>query len=46
MWELVREGSLLEAIAEYLGGSSEEVPDRYDENSSIQQIDTDTCPIN
>lgn len=44
MWDLVERGSLLEAMAAYLGGSPEDVPDRYSENSPLKNIDAGAPP--
>jgi len=44
MWDLARKGSMLEAMKAFLGGTPEEMPERYDEISSIKWINSETCP--
>jgi acetyl esterase/lipase len=45
MWDLVRKQSLIEAMAAFFGGSSEDVPKSYDEASPIQRVTEDTPPM-
>lgn len=42
MWDLVRKKSLIDAMTQFIGGSAEEMPDKYDELSSIKRIDSRT----
>ena len=44
MWDLIEKGSLITAMNEFLGGTPDEIPHRYDEISSIKRIDKNTCP--
>ncbi|MHC4630550.1 MAG: alpha/beta hydrolase [Planctomycetota bacterium] len=38
MWDLVKKKSLIEAMKQFIGGSSAEIPKKYDELSSIRRI--------
>ena len=38
MWDLVKNKSLIEAMIQFIGGSSEEMPEKYDELSSVKRI--------
>ncbi|MFC1737107.1 alpha/beta hydrolase [Candidatus Hydrogenedentota bacterium] len=38
MWDLVEKGSLIDAMDKFMGGTSDEIPERYDELSSIKRI--------
>ncbi len=38
MWDLVKKKSLIEAMIQFIGGSSEEMPEKYDELSSVKRI--------
>jgi acetyl esterase/lipase len=44
MWDLVERKSLIDAMKQFIGGSATEMPDKYDELSSIKHIDKDTPP--
>ncbi|UCD30587.1 MAG: alpha/beta hydrolase [Planctomycetota bacterium] len=43
MWDLVKKGSLIKEMKQFMGGTHEEVPERYDELSSVKRIHKD-CP--
>ncbi len=45
MWDLVEKGSLIQTMRLFIGGTPEEVPEKYDELSSIQRIHEDVPPI-
>ena len=45
MWDLVNKGSLTEPMRLFMGGTPEEVPDRYTELSSINRIHSAVPPI-
>ncbi len=45
MWDLVEKGSLIDAMDTFFGGSSQEIPKRYDEASPIQRVAKDTPPM-
>ena len=45
MRDLVRRGSLIEAMRQFLGGTPQEAPGRYDEISSVQRIHKDVPPV-
>ena len=45
MWDLVKKGSLIDAMDAFFGGSSEEIPRRYDEASPILRVTKDTPPM-
>lgn len=45
MWDLVENKSLLKEMAAFMGGTPEEVPERYDELSSVNRIDENTPPV-
>lgn len=38
LWDLVKKKQLLDAMTAFIGGTPEELPDKYDELSSIQRI--------
>lgn len=42
MWDLVEKKSLIDAMNQFIGGSSEEMPKKYDELSSIKRVDGKT----
>jgi len=42
MWDLVKKKSLIDAMIQFIGGSAEEMPEKYDELSSIKRIDGKT----
>ena len=44
MWDLVEKKSLIDAMKQFIGGTSAEMPDKYDELSSIKRIDSKTPP--
>jgi len=44
MWDLVAKKSLIDAMNKFIGGSPTEMPERYDELSSIKRIDKNTPP--
>ena len=44
MWDLVEKGSLIEPMRQFMAGTPEEVPQRYDELSSIQHVHADMPP--
>jgi acetyl esterase/lipase len=45
MWDLVEKRSLIDAMNAFFGGSSEEIPKRYDEASPIQRLTEETPPM-
>ena len=45
MWDLVEKKSLIDAMNVFFGGTHEEVPERYDENSPIKRLTKDTPPM-
>jgi len=45
MWDLVEKKSLLNAMRIFMGGTPEEVPERYDELSSVKRIHKDVPPV-
>ncbi len=45
MWDLVEKKSLIDAMKAFFGGTPEEVPERYDEASSIKRVTKDTPPM-
>ena len=44
MWDLVEKKSLIDAMRQFMGGSATEMPEKYDELSSIKRIDKNTPP--
>ncbi len=42
MWDLVEKKSLIDAMKQFIGGTPEEMPEKYDELSSIKRIDGKT----
>ena len=44
MWDLVAKKSLIDAMNKFIGGSPTEMPEKYDELSSIKRIDKNTPP--
>ncbi|MBL7189687.1 MAG: alpha/beta hydrolase [Phycisphaerae bacterium] len=44
MWDLVEKKSLIDAMRQFIGGSPEEMPEKYDELSSIKRIDGKATP--
>lgn len=44
MWDLVEKKSLIDAMKQFIGGSCEEMPEKYDELSSIKRVDANTPP--
>jgi dipeptidyl aminopeptidase/acylaminoacyl peptidase len=44
MWDLVEKKSLIDAMKQFIGGSAKEMPEKYDELSSIKHIDKNTPP--
>jgi acetyl esterase/lipase len=44
MWDLVEKKSLIDAMQQFIGGTPEEMPEKYDELSSIKRIDSKTVP--
>jgi acetyl esterase/lipase len=44
MWDLLRRGSLIEAMRQFIGGTPQELPRGYDEISSIERIHKDMPP--
>jgi len=44
MWDLVKKGSLIGAMKQFIGGTHEEMPEKYDELSSIKRINKNTPP--
>jgi len=44
MWDLVARKSLIDAMEKFIGGTSTEMPEKYDELSSIKRIDGRTPP--
>ena len=45
MWDLVEKGSLLEPMRLFMGGTPEEVPERYDELSSLHRVHENVVPV-
>ncbi|OHD65578.1 MAG: hypothetical protein A2096_05605 [Spirochaetes bacterium GWF1_41_5] len=45
MWDLVARGSLMEPMRVFMGGTPQEVPDRYTELSSINRIHPGVPPV-
>jgi acetyl esterase/lipase len=45
MWDLVKKKSLIDAMDAFFGGSSDEIPKRYDEASPIQHVTKYTPPM-
>jgi acetyl esterase/lipase len=45
MWDLVEKKSLIEPMRAFMGGTPEEVPERYDELSSINRIHEGVPPV-
>ncbi len=45
MWDLVEKGSLIEPMRLFMGGTPEEVPERYDELSSIKRLHKGMPPV-
>jgi hypothetical protein len=45
MWDLVKKGSLIDAMDAFFGGRSDVIPQRYDEASPIQRLSKDTPPM-
>jgi acetyl esterase/lipase len=45
MWDLVRTGSLKQAMRLFIGGTPEEMPEKYDELSSIHRIHKNVPPF-
>jgi len=44
MWDLVEKGSLIDAMVQFIGGTSEKMPEKYDELSSVQRVTHETPP--
>lgn len=44
MWDLVEKKSLIDAMKQFIGGTPEQMPEKYDELSSIKRIDVTTPP--
>jgi acetyl esterase/lipase len=44
MWDLVEKKSLIDAMKQFIGGTPEQMPEKYDELSSIKRIDEQTAP--
>jgi dipeptidyl aminopeptidase/acylaminoacyl peptidase len=44
MWDLVERGSLIGAMRQFIGATPEEVPEKYDELSSVQHVHADVPP--
>ncbi|MFC1713964.1 alpha/beta fold hydrolase [Candidatus Poribacteria bacterium] len=44
MWDLVEKRSLIDAMDKFIGGTPEEVPEKYDELSSIKRVHKDVPP--
>ena len=45
MWDLVAKGSLIDAMDAFFGGTSDEIPAKYDEASPIKRLTKDTPPM-
>ncbi|MFC1607523.1 alpha/beta hydrolase fold domain-containing protein [Candidatus Latescibacterota bacterium] len=45
MWDLVNKGSLIQAMQLFIGGTPEELPEKYDELSSIKRIHESVPPV-
>lgn len=45
MWDLVEKGSLLEPMKQFMGGTPDECPERYDELSTIRRIHPGVPPV-
>ena len=45
MWDLLEKGSLIEAMGKFIGGTPDEVPENYDELSSIKRIHKNMPPV-
>lgn len=45
MWDLVEKGSLIQPMRLFIGGTPEEMPERYDELSSIKRVNKNVPPI-
>ncbi len=45
MWDLVEKESLIQSMDLFMGGSPEEIPEKYDELSSFQRIHDQVPPI-
>ena len=44
MWDLVAKKSLIDAMQQFIGGTSAQMPEKYDELSSIKRINSKTPP--
>lgn len=44
MWDLLRKKSLIDAMIQFIGGSADKMPEKYDELSSVKRIDSKTSP--
>ena len=45
MWDLLEKGSLIEPMKDFMGGTPEEIPEVYDELSSIKYVHKDVPPV-
>ena len=45
MWDLVQKGSLTKPMEQFMGGTPDEVPERYTELSSINRIHVNVPPV-
>ena len=45
MWDLVEKGSLIEPMRQFMGGSPDDVPNRYSELSTIDRIHSAVPPV-
>lgn len=45
MWDLLEKGSLIQTMRLFIGGTPEEVPEKYDELSSVKRIHRGVPPI-
>jgi acetyl esterase/lipase len=45
MWDLLEKGSLIEPMRQFMGGTPEECPERYDELSSVKRIHGNVPPV-
>lgn len=45
MWDLVKRGSLIEPMRQFIGATPEQAPERYNELSSIQRVHAHVPPV-
>jgi dipeptidyl aminopeptidase/acylaminoacyl peptidase len=44
MWDLIAKDSLIDAMIQFIGATSEEAPEKYDELSSVQRVHPEVPP--